>query len=285
MDAVQWLRGLPPDTVDMVLTSPPYEDCRTYGLPPLPQGQAWVDWMVDVVRAASPVCRGPIFVVVEGKTRKFKYSATPFLLMADLHRAGFNLRKPCIYQRHGIPGSGGPDWLKNRWEPVICVTRPGKLPYFDLSEIGHAPKYAPGGEMSHRLPNDARVNGKWKLHSSQTVSPGEVETIKKDYKPPKFANPGNIFVCQDETLTIDCGACGGGRLGSQMAHENEAPFPEKLADPLIRTFCPVGGTVADPFSGSGTTIAVATKLGRIGIGCDIRVSQVELTKRRLLEAC
>lgn len=72
-------------------------------------------------------------------------------------------------------------------------------------------------------------------------------------------------------------------MGSKLAHENEAPFPEKLAEFFIKSFCPPGGTVLDPFCGSGTVAAVAERLGRNSIGYDIRESQIELTKRRLTE--
>jgi site-specific DNA-methyltransferase (adenine-specific) len=70
-------------------------------------------------------------------------------------------------------------------------------------------------------------------------------------------------------------------MGDAAAHQNEAPFPEALCDPLIRSFCPPGGVVLDPFMGSGTTLAVAKKLGRRGIGWDIRHSMVVLTRQRL----
>lgn len=70
-------------------------------------------------------------------------------------------------------------------------------------------------------------------------------------------------------------------MGSNLAHENEAPFPEALARFFTLSFCPPGGLVIDPFSGSGTTIAVAVAEGRRGLACDIRESQVQLTRRRL----
>jgi len=66
-----------------------------------------------------------------------------------------------------------------------------------------------------------------------------------------------------------------------LAHENEAPFPEKLAEFMVRSFCPPNGIVLDPFAGSGTTCAVAKKWGRKYIGIDIRQSQVDLTNRRI----
>ena len=72
-------------------------------------------------------------------------------------------------------------------------------------------------------------------------------------------------------------------LGSKIAHENEAPFPESLAEFFIASFCPLGGTVLDPHGGSGTVAAVAKRLGRNSISIDVRASQTELQKRRLAE--
>ncbi len=254
-DAIEWLRSLPPKSVDLVFFSPPYEDCRTYGLPPMPVGQAWVDWMVEVFAAATAACRGLVACVCEGKTRKFKYTATPFLLVADLHRKGFNLRKPPIFHRVGIPGSGGPDWLRNDYETIICVTPPGRG-YFDVSAVGKPPKYAPGGRMSYRGPAGYRQGD---------TGP------QREYTPPPFANPGNVITCK----------VGGGHLGDPLAHENEAPFPEALVEFFVAGYTRPDGIVADPFAGSGTTLAVAKKLGRQYVGCDIRESQILLTRERL----
>lgn len=256
-------------TVDLVFTSPPYEAARTYGIDFKLRGQEWVDWAHERFTACLSVCRGLVAWVVEGQTRKYRYSATPALLMADLHRAGVNLRKPPIYMRHGIPGSGGPDWLKNNWEWIICATKPGRLPWSEPTACGHPPKHGPGGAPSHRTVTGARVR------KVQTRRKTHGERARDgQYQAPKLANPGNI---------IDCGAAGGGNIGSKLAHENEAPFPEKLAEFFIKSFCPPGGTVLDPFCGSGTTLAVAERLGRNAIGIDVRESQVTLSHRRVKE--
>jgi len=152
------LAGMEPGSVDLIFGSPPYEDCRTYGIDFALAGQEWVDWMVSVVQASLRVCRGLVAFVVEGRTRGFRWSATPALLMADLHRAGVHLRKPPAFERVGIPGSGGLDWLRNDYEFIVCCTNGGKLPWSDNTVMGHPPKYAPGGEMSHRTSNGSRVN-------------------------------------------------------------------------------------------------------------------------------
>lgn len=308
-DCLDIMRTMPDRSVDMVFTSPPYEAARTYGIDFNLQGQKWVDWAVERFLECYRVCRGAVFWNIEGQTKKFRWSATPALMMADLHRAGVKLRKPPIFHRVGIPGSGGPDWLRNDYEFIVCASH-GKLPWSDNTAMGHAPKWAPGGEMSNRLGNGSRRN-QWgggekstggerqrdgtireakprpshtfttKKTFAEKVSQGAKIHTKADpdgmreqaYLPPVKANPGNVIHCK----------VGGGLMGSPLAHENEAPFPESLVEFFIRSFCPPGGTVLDPFCGSGTTLAVAEKWGRRLIGIDIRASQVQLSKRRVGE--
>ena len=60
-----------------------------------------------------------------------------------------------------------------------------------------------------------------------------------------------------------------------------ATFPEELARRCILAGCPAGGTVLDPFVGSGTTVRVARSLGRHGIGCDINPEYLEQARHRV----
>lgn len=297
-DCLSVMKEWPDDCVDLVFGSPPYEDARTYGIDFNLKGQAWVDWMVEVVVESLRICKGLVAFVVEGKTKKFRWTATPSLLMADLHRAGVRLRKPPVFHRHGIPGSGGPDWLRNDYEFIVCATNGGKLLWSDNRAMGHPPKWGAGGEMSHRVSNGKRVNqwggsiktdsGPRKKDGSRgtNIRPSHYIPTKKgsprrrngdreqqEYKPPAISNPGNVIKCK----------VGGGLMGSPLAHENEAPFPEKLAEFFIKSFCPPGGVVCDPFSGSGTTASVAIKNDRKWVAVDVRQSQVDLTKKRLCE--
>lgn len=158
-DCLEVMRSMPGQSVDLVFCSPPYEDARRYGeLSFKVKGQDWVDWCVPRFLECLRVCRGLVAWVVEGRTRKFQYSCTPQLLMADLHRSGVTLRKPPVFHRVGIAGSGGPDWLRNDHEIIVCATNGGKLPWSHNTACGHPPKWAPGGEMSHRLADGSRRN-------------------------------------------------------------------------------------------------------------------------------
>lgn len=245
----------PDDSFDLVFCSPPYEAQRKYAeLSFNLRGEDWVEWAVECYIECLRVSRGLVAWVVEGSTKNFCYSSTPFLLHADLYRRGYKMRKPCVYKRNGIPGTGGPEWLRNDWEPIICGTKNGRLPWADPTALGAPPKHARAASAycSNRNPSDGR--------------------IQQGYTDPELANPGNVIE----------GLVGSGHMGWAGAHHNEAPFPEWIADFFVRSFCPPGGGVLDPFSGSGTTVAAAVKAGRRGIGIDARESQRLLAETRLM---
>jgi len=271
-DCIAEMQKMPTDSVDLVFGSPPYEDARTYGIDFKVKGQDWVDWMVAVYIESLRVCKGLVAYVVAGRTRKFAWSCTPALLIADLHRAGIAVREGPYYHRVGIPGSGGPDWLRHDLEFIVCATNGGRLPWSDNKVMGHKPVWPEGGPLSHRTTNGERINQKSRaitVRQKDGSTKQGIATIRGN------ANPGCL---------ISVGSVGGGQIGSKLAHENEAPFPEKLAEFMIRSFCPPGGITLDPFCGSGTTGAAAVKAGRKFIGIDVRASQVALTYRRLSEA-
>lgn len=302
------------DSVDLVFCSPPYEDARWYGdLRFKLTGQGWVDWCVPRFLECLRVSRGLVAWVVEGKTKRFRYSAAPVLLMADLHRAGVHLRKPPAYHRVGIPGSGGPDWLRNDYEFIVCAAPGGKLPWSDNTACGHAPKFGTGGACTNRNADGRRLNqakygdpngnGESKRRRSLAGRDGfgftngggrgrfqdglkkptkkvcgnsrrqNGEVERGGYALPKIANPGNVITCK----------VGGGHMGHALAHENEAPFPLALAEFFVRSFCPPGGVALDPFAGSGTTAHAAVLHGRRAILADIRDEQLDLSRRRIAD--
>ena len=61
---------------------------------------------------------------------------------------------------------------------------------------------------------------------------------------------------------------------------HEAEFPEELAERMIRLFSPAGGVVLDPFVGTGTTTAVAKRLGRRWLGIDTDPRHTSIARRR-----
>lgn len=60
-----------------------------------------------------------------------------------------------------------------------------------------------------------------------------------------------------------------------------AVFPEKLIEPCILAGCPEGGTVLDPFAGSGTTGVVAKRLRRDFVGLEINAEYASMATDRI----
>lgn len=314
-DCIEWLASLPDQGCDLVFGSPPYMDARTYGIDAQRNCQEWVDWMLEVTTAAIRVSKGLVLWVVAGVQRDNCYWPGCEGLAWEWWRRGNHLWRPCVWWKvdaneggSGIPGSGGKQWLRADWEYVLCFKREGWLPWADPLAMGHEPIVPHlGGEMSNRTIEGQRINARvggrerrqaeWNAEGSTRRANGARNKVKRDVMPPapvhdadgnliraegrpfpKVANPGNVL-----PLVVKA-RVGGGHMGSRLCHEGEAPFPEKLAEFFVQSFCPEGGIVLDCFAGSGTTGAVARRWGRRFLGCDLRESQVELSRRRILEA-
>jgi len=248
-------------SVDLVFGSPPYaEKAARYGkglkCPSPKKTKQWAKWMVRCTREALRVCRGPVGWVVNGAVRKGTYIPAAELLMLLLHDDGICVERPTIWQKNCLPnrteGKNTSGWFSNSWEFIVWAKHPGKLPFFDWKAIGTPQKYQSGGGFCERGPDGHR---------------------RKTRRRPDFnalVKPRDIF-----SITV-----GGGHMGSKWAHASEAPFPEKLVEPFIKVFAPPGGIVLDPFGGSGTTAAVAQRLGRRFVSIDRRWCPCWLTQWR-----
>lgn len=241
------------DTFDCVFTSPPYEDARMYGqLAFQHRGLKWLDWAVPRYEECLRVSRGLVAWVVCGRYGPRGYSLTPERLAIALSDRGYRVRKPAIYHRYGIPGAFK-GWFRSVYEPIVCVSK-RKDYYCDNRAFGQPPIYSQGGAFANRGRDGKRSSGR--------PYPKTDRTVMTDW----FAG----------------GKVGGGHMGHAAAHETEAAFPLWLAEHFVCTFCPQGGRVLDPFSGSGTTLHAAWKHGRGAVGVDIRHDQVVLARERML---
>lgn len=130
------------------------------------------------------------------------------------------------------------------------------------------------GDFKTPLSFGEKIAAGAKLHTKCDAGTGKDGAALREqaYMPPVLADPGNVLFLK----------VGGGLMGHKAAHENEAPFPLKLAEFFVRSYCPPGGIAFDPFCGSGTVLHAAAIHGRHGLGVDARLNQAELTHRRML---
>lgn len=137
-----------------------------------------------------------------------------------------------------------------------CGARP-RPSVWNWQAIATPPKYRSGGKFQHRESDGSR----------------KAEDKRGSYPTAKLARPRDVL-----RVTV-----GGGHMGSKLASENEAPYPEALVRPFVLALSNPGDVVFDPFVGSGTTLAVAVREGRQAIGVDVRESQADLSLRRIAE--
>lgn len=251
-DLLEFGAALPDGSADLVIGSPPYpEKGRRYeGARRRWKTDEWVEWMLAVTEQYVRVSRGFVFWVVNGSVKDGRYLPACEGLAWEWHKLGGWSDRSVIWHKNAPPNRL--DYFSNDWEFVLAFKKPRSRPPFDWRAIASPPKYTTGGRFRQRDGSGRRRLG------------GE-------YPKNDLARPRDVL-----RVTV-----GGGHMGSKLAHDSEAPFPEKLVDPFILSCCPPGGLVIDPFAGSGTTLAAAVRLGRRAIGCDVRESQAELTRRRL----
>jgi hypothetical protein len=279
---------LPDQSVSLVLGSPPYgkqrlylENGRDLGIAREPA--EWIDWMLAVTAEALRVSRGAVVWVAAGYTEDRNYQPLCEGLAYRWWQTGGSMYRPCYWHRVGIPGNGGDDWFRFDVEYCLCFKRPGPLPWADPKAVGCPPKFQGGGVLSHRLTDGSRVRDR----NRRITGPGQWKRVKRaigkpcDDEPCGYSNSDVIVDIANPGNLISTGGNGGGHLGHPLAHESEAPYPVALAEFFVRSLCPPGGIVLDPFAGSCTTIEAALKHGRRAIGGDLRMSQCRLGRQRI----
>jgi hypothetical protein len=251
-EALDFLARLPTDSLDAVISSPPYPEKgeRYQGGRRRWDSKEWVLWMLQVVREAVRACKGDVIFVANGAVRDGCYRPACEGLLWEWYKQGGICERPCIWHKNAPPNRL--DWFSNDWEFVLVFRKAGACRTFNWEAIALPPKHKSGGRFRQRGANGERRMG-------------------SEYPQNELARPRDVF-----RVTV-----GGGHLGSDLAHENEAPYPEELVEPLIQVLTNPGDLVCDPFMGSGTTGRTAFRYGRRFVGCDVRESQVELSRRRI----
>jgi len=250
-DVVEVMKKFPSNSVDIIVTSPPYDAVRDYK-----------GFSLDLHAAGKEIHRvlkdvGVAVMVIQDQTKNFGKSLTSFRTIIDwCDSFGFKLFETVIYRKYGAEGG----WWNKRFRvdhEYIPIFLKGERPqYFNKEHLKipskHGGKTLTGGGT--RLTNGIRI---------------ATRSIKI-----------NLTKCRGtiwEYLTAGD--------GSRLKHEHPATFPNKLPYDFIECFTPKGGVVLDPFVGSGTTTVAAKNLGYKYIGIDITPEYCAIAEKRMKEEC
>lgn len=125
-----------------------------------------------------------------------------------------------------------------------------------------------------------------KPYEPNAVIKNDIEFILMERKPGGYRSPSNaarlLSVISDENHKSWFQQIWTGLTGASTRH-HPAPYPLALAERLIRMFSFAGDTVLDPFSGTGTTTVAAITCGRNSIGYEIDEHYVSRARARIAE--
>jgi DNA modification methylase len=125
-----------------------------------------------------------------------------------------------------------------------------------------------------------------KPYEPNAVIKNDIEFILMQRKPGGYRSPDNsarlLSIIPSEKHREWFLQIWSGITGASTRH-HPAPFPEALADRLIRMFSFAGDTVLDPFSGTGTTTVAAIAAGRNSIGYEIDDHYITMARRRIAD--
>ena len=245
-DAAILLKELDRDSIDMVLTSPPYDDLRNYKGYDFP----FEEIAAELHRILRP--GGVIVWIVADATIVGSETGTSFKQALYFRDLGLNLHDTMIFRKRN---------------PIPQIYRRRYTNEFEYMFV-----FSKGTVSTH---NPIMVDC---LHAGLELTTTTYKNYSKnDQTRSKLANPvkdkkikGNVW----EYVV-------GKNKEDQEAKGHPAPFPCELARDHILSWTNEGDIVLDPMCGSGTTCKVATKFGRRFIGLEIGKEYAELARRRV----
>jgi DNA modification methylase len=252
----------------LVITSPPYATQREYdpasGFKPVaPEDYvAWYRAVAATIAAVLAPDGSYLLNIKEHAADGERHLYVKDLVIAHKRQWGWRFVDEFCWRKtdNGVPGGWG-NRFKNAWEPVFHFCRQPEIK-FRPKAVGHVSEdcfdYSPNNPKSTSgsglLGTGAR--------GSAAAQPGADD---EDGRFTGIARPSNVVEVKSES--------------SQGSHS--APFPRALVEFFVRAFSDPGDIVFDPFLGSGTTMAAAQVLGRIGIGVEISPAYCDVILRRI----
>ena len=242
------LGTFPRDCIDLVVTSPPYDDLRTYG------GHDWdfygVAW--NLKRLLKP--GGVIVWVVNDATVDGSETGSSMRQALHFQTLGLRLHDTMIYHRNGPYPDEARYWPAFEYMFVVSKGKPRAI------NLIRDKKNATGGTKATRPKLIRQKDGTLPEYNGR-------ERMRKEYGP------------RENVWRINAG----GRISSKdaVAFQHPAIFPERLAADQILSWSNEGDIVLDPFNGSGTTTKKARELGRSWIGIDVNEDYCEIARKRL----
>ncbi len=255
-DSKKELRKLPDNSVDLIVTSPPYADQRksTYGgIHP----DKYVDWFLPISEQLLRVlnAKGTFILNIKEKVVEGERSTYVMELILAMRKQGWLWTEEFIWhKKNSYPGKW-PNRFRDSWERLLQFN---KTKHFNMYQ---EEVMVPTGDWAKtRL---KKLSDTDKIRDNSKVGSGFGKNISNWIDREK-AFPTNVL-----------------HLATECNNKNHsAAFPEELPEWFIKLFTQENDVVLDPFMGSGTTLTVANRMKRNSIGIEIVPEYYEMVKNQ-----
>ena len=244
-DCLELMKDIPDGSVDLTVTSPPYDNLRTYN----GNIDQWsFEKFKEIAKELYRVTAngGVVVWIVADATINGSETGTSFRQALWFMNLGFNLHDTMIWEKTGNGCLGSQNAYGQVFEYMFVFSN-GKI-------------------KTHNLIKDREnkiKSGTVKVNARLVDGKGYSRVVER--KP--FGKRNNIW-----------------RINQQQKSEHPAPFPEQLAKDHIISWSNEGDTVLDCFMGSGTTGKMAVLNNRHFIGIELDEGYFEIAKKRIEEA-
>lgn len=250
-DNRETLKTIADNSIDAIVTDPPY------GIDFL--GKSW-----DANTGALETYQHCLRVLKPGgHIVAFSAARTYHHLAVTLEQAGFEIRDQIMWiYSQGMPKNNG---LKPAHEPIALARKPGasKLNIDQCRIPRETMRYPSSGikRMTFGQSTPDKWTGEYVVNDQGGYPHNVIGEIAEPYQ--------KYFYCP--------------KVSKKEREGNNHPTvkPIELMKYLIRLITPEGGTVLDPFNGSGSTGCAAVELGHPYIGCELDPAYVEIARKRI----
>jgi site-specific DNA-methyltransferase (adenine-specific)/site-specific DNA-methyltransferase (cytosine-N4-specific) len=244
-DSLDVLKTLPSNSVDLIVTSPPYSDQRknTYGGT---HPDDYVDWFLPISFELKRVLKptGSFILNIKEKVYRGERHTYVLELIIAMRTQGWLWTEEYIWhKKNSFPGKW-PNRFRDSWERLLHFTKEKKFNMYQ-DEV----KVPIGDWADKRLANLSDTD---KKRDESKVGSGFGKKIE-NWVGKEMVLPDNVLYLATET-------------GNK---NHSAAFPDGLPEWFIKLFTKEGDVILDPFLGSGTTCRVAFGMNRNSIGIEL----------------
>lgn len=258
-DCLNHLKKLENNSIDLIITSPPYADQRksTYGGVKVDE---YVKWFLPIseqlLRVLKPT--GTFILNIKEKVVEGERSTYVIELILEMKKQGWFWTEEFIWHKKNCHPGKWSNRFRDSWERLLQFNKSKKFNMYQ-----DAVKVPIGDWAKSRL---KKLSDNDKVRASSAVGSGFGKNVS-NWVGRETVYPTNVL-----------------HLATESSNKNHsAAFPESVPEWFIKLFTQEGDTVLDPFLGSGTTSVVAKRLNRHSIGIELLPEYFDIAEHRVEE--